>query len=202
MKALLLEPLFSKVAGLRACSTGAFHWNLQNFLEHLFLKTTCLRVNLYLQCMKKKHLTISSKRFYHRYLTWFSVRLWATMIVFAITIQMTITSSHQRCSARESVLRNFAKFRGKHLCQVLFFNKVAGPNPATLFKKRLWHRCFPLNFAKILRIPFSQNASGRLLLDKQHFLAENPRKVLKGKQQHKGLIFHWSRISPLLVKLF
>ena len=24
-------------------------------------------------------------------------------------------------------LRNFAKFTGKHLCQSLFFNKVAGP---------------------------------------------------------------------------
>ena len=23
--------------------------------------------------------------------------------------------------------------------------------PATLFKKRLWHRCFPVNFAKFLR---------------------------------------------------
>ena len=32
--------------------------------------------------------------------------------------------------------------------------------PATLSKKRLWHRCFPVNFAKFL----SQNTSGRLLL--------------------------------------
>ena len=27
---------------------------------------------------------------------------------------------------KEGVLRNFAKFTGKHLCQSLFFNKVAG----------------------------------------------------------------------------
>ena len=27
-----------------------------------------------------------------------------------------------------------------------------------------WHRCFPVNFAKFLRTPFSQNTSGRLLL--------------------------------------
>ena len=26
--------------------------------------------------------------------------------------------------------------------------------PATLFKKRLWYWCFPVNFAKILRTPF------------------------------------------------
>ena len=35
-------------------------------------------------------------------------------------------SSHQRCSVRKGVLRNFTKFTGKHLCQSLFFNKVAG----------------------------------------------------------------------------
>ena len=29
--------------------------------------------------------------------------------------------------------RNFAKLAGKHLCQSLFFNKVAGLRPATLF---------------------------------------------------------------------
>ena len=32
----------------------------------------------------------------------------------------------QRCSVRKGVLRNFAKFRGKHMWQGLFFNKVAG----------------------------------------------------------------------------
>ena len=36
--------------------------------------------------------------------------------------------------------------------------------PATLLKKILWHRCFPVNFAKFLRTPFLQNTSGRLLL--------------------------------------
>ena len=35
---------------------------------------------------------------------------------------------------------------------------------ATLLKKRLWHRCFPVNFVKFLRTQFLQNTSGRLLL--------------------------------------
>ena len=35
-------------------------------------------------------------------------------------------SSHQRCSTKKGVLRNFTKFTGKHLCQGLCFNKVAG----------------------------------------------------------------------------
>ena len=29
---------------------------------------------------------------------------------------------------------------------------------------RLWHRCFPVNFAKFLGTPFLQNTSGRLIL--------------------------------------
>ena len=73
-------------------------------------------------------------------------------------------SSHRRCSVKKCVLRNFAKFTGKHLCQRLFFNKVAGLRPTTLLKKRLWHRCFTENFAKFLRTPFLQNTSEWQLL--------------------------------------
>ena len=35
-------------------------------------------------------------------------------------------STRRRCSVRKGVLRHFAKFTGKHLCQSLFFNIVAG----------------------------------------------------------------------------
>ena len=55
----------------------------------------------------------------------------------------------------KGVLRNFTKLIGKHLYQSLFFNKVAGLRPATLLKKRLWRWYFPMNFVKLLRIPFS-----------------------------------------------
>ena len=55
---------------------------------------------------------------------------------------------------KKGFLRNFAKFKGKHLCQSLFFNKVTGVRTATLLKKRLRHRFFPMNFAKFLRTPF------------------------------------------------
>ena len=67
--------------------------------------------------------------------------------------------SHNRSSrpevfCKKGVLRNFAKFTGKHLWRSLFFNKVPGLTPATLLAKRLWHRCFPVNFVKFLRTPF------------------------------------------------
>ena len=37
--------------------------------------------------------------------------------------------------------------------------------PGTLLKRRLWHKCFQVNFVKFLRTPFSQNIYGRLLLN-------------------------------------
>ena len=51
------------------------------------------------------------------------------------------------------------------------FSFAKSLRPATLFKKRLWHRFFPVKFAKFLRTPFLQNASDRLLLKKYIFFS-------------------------------
>ena len=64
-----------------------------------------------------------------------------------------------RCSQR------FRKIYRKNLCQSLHFNKVAGLRSATLLKKRLQHRCFPVNFSKFLRTPFLTEHLRWLLLD-------------------------------------
>ena len=65
-----------------------------------------------------------------------------------------IRNSRPEVFCEIGVLRNFVKFIRKHLCQKLFFNKVAGLRPGTLLKKGLWLRCFPVNFVKFLRTPF------------------------------------------------
>ena len=59
--------------------------------------------------------------------------------------QRQVYDSNQKQSPevfyKKGVLKNFAKFTGKHLCQSLFFNKVAGlrnfakPVPETLCQK-------------------------------------------------------------------
>ena len=36
--------------------------------------------------------------------------------------------------------------------------------PATLLRKRLWHKCFPVNFVKFLRRSFLQSTSGGVVL--------------------------------------
>ena len=62
----------------------------------------------------------------------------------------------QMYSVKKGALGNFAKFTGKHLGQSVFFNKVGSLSPKTckFIKKRLWHRCFPVNFSKFLRASF------------------------------------------------
>ena len=54
------------------------------------------------------------------------------------------------CNVKAYVKKMFVKlsqnFIGKQQCQSLFFNKSAGLRPATLLKKSLWHRYFPVNF--------------------------------------------------------
>ena len=65
---------------------------------------------------------------------------------------------------RKCVLIDFAKFRRKHLRQSLFFKKITCLRPAVLLKKRLWHRCFPVKFAKFLRTPILNKITEQLLL--------------------------------------
>ena len=62
-----------------------------------------------------------------------------------------VDQSYQSCF--DVYLRNFAKFTEKHLCQDLFF-KVSFLSSAILSKKRLWHKCFPVNFVRFLRTLF------------------------------------------------
>ena len=61
---------------------------------------------------------------------------------------------------KKLVLRNFAKFAGKHLCQSLIFKKVADLRPVTLLKRRPRHMRFPMNFTKFLRTSLQNIAGG------------------------------------------
>ena len=69
---------------------------------------------------------------------------------FVLFIIFTVKSRSSRPEVfcKKDILTNFAKFTGKHLCQRLFFNKVAGLRPANLLNNRLWYRCFLVNFVK------------------------------------------------------
>ena len=79
--------------------------------------------------------------------------------------------SHQRCSMKK------------------------GLKSATLFKKRLWHRCFPVNFAKFPRTPFLQNTSERMLLcfmafSVWEFLSQRFKTIAVGKSTLPSIEFY------------
>ena len=62
-----------------------------------------------------------------------------------------VRSSHQRCSLKKGVLRNFAKFAGKNCARVSFLIKLQTLGVQLNLKNRLWHGYFSVNFAKFLR---------------------------------------------------
>ena len=59
------------------------------------------------------------------------------------------------------------------------FNKVAGLKTYNFIKKRLWHRCFPVNIANLLRTAFFIGHLWWLLLD---FLQNLLKTTLKKKK--------------------
>ena len=66
---------------------------------------------------------------------------------------LMIKCSRPEVFCKKGVLKNLAKFTAKHLCWSLFF----------ILKKRLQHRCFPVNFAKFLRTLFTEHLRWQLL---------------------------------------
>ena len=71
-------------------------------------------------------------------------------------------SSYRRCSIRKVFLEISQNSRESTCARVSFLINFI--KFIKVIKKRLWHICFPVNFAKFLRTPFLQNTYGRLLL--------------------------------------
>ena len=61
-------------------------------------------------------------------------------------------SNYQGCSVKKDVLRNFAIFAGKYLCQGLYFNKVA--DACNVIKKETLTQVFSCEFCEISKNTF------------------------------------------------
>ena len=104
---------------------------------------------------------------------------------------------------KKCVLTNFTKFTGKRLCHSFFFNKVASPRPATLLKKRLWHRYFPVKF---VRAPFFIEHNSRFLCSVLSVLVKENR----NQRKRNTLLLRWkwllnvdlSSYNMVMLKLF
>lgn len=66
--------------------------------------------------------------------------------VFFTSNSIIVRNSRLELFCQKTIFKIFAKFAGKYLSSRLFFSKVIGLQSATLFKKSLQRRCFPVNF--------------------------------------------------------
>ena len=119
-------------------------------------------------------------------------------------------SSHRRYSVKKLLLQILQNSQENTCLRVSFLIKLQA-RPATLLKKRLWHRCFPVNFAKFVRATFLQNTSGRLLkylLSTKRFDSMNSSNIVVRKLLAKpwaNLYFFIGKtitILDLLIKIF
>ena len=101
---------------------------------------------------------------------------------------------------KKGVLKNLANFTGKDVCQSL--------RPAILWKKRLWHSCFPVKFAKFLRTPFYRTpvvaASVNSLLEIGNTLLQYYYQHWKiSRKQSEKIMIEWTKkyISEIFIKL-
>ena len=115
-------------------------------------------------------------------------------------------SSHRRCSIEKVFLEILQNSRKNTSVRASFFNKLQ-VEPSSLLKKRLWHRCFPVNLAKFLRTPLLTEHLRWLLLlilniEKfYHFkslISENQKKknVITHKISHKTVKMQISNMKP------
>ena len=104
-------------------------------------------------------------------------RIWCMFVLWTIRAPNIFLRGPKYCS-RKSLCSNHSV---KKLVEDQILNliltgwKVVGYSKKEQIKKRrLCHRCFPMNFEKFLRTPFLESTSGQLLLDyiRLHFPEE------------------------------
>ena len=91
----------------------------------------------------------------------------------------------QRCFVKKVFLK-ISQNSQENTVPESVFNKTACLRPATLLKKRLCHRCFPVNFAKFSRTSFLQKTSGGC------FCPLNNRNPTVGKLWWSEIYNNWS----------
>ena len=87
-------------------------------------------------------------------LPFFAKHLRCLLLSFNYCSEKMSRSSHQEVFCKKGVLRHFAKFTGKQLCQSLFFNKAAD-QACNFIKKETLAQVFSSQFCKISKSTFS-----------------------------------------------
>ena len=71
---------------------------------------------------------------------------------FYLNFNKTFLVFHVPLTDKATGLKDMSKHRGSR--PELFCKKSVLRRPATLLRKGLWYKCFPVNFGKFLRTPF------------------------------------------------
>ena len=90
---------------------------------------------------------------------------------------------NKRCSIQKAVLKHFAIFTRYHLCWSLSLIRF--------IKKKLQHRCFPVNFARFLRASFCRtfvNSCLNVFLHEKDLYRKWIRRFLKNKIRNHSKI--------------
>ena len=88
-------------------------------------------------------------------------KIMVKLLILTVVVSL-ITRSRLELFFKKGVLRNFTKFTGKHLCQRLFFNKVAGlrTQDCNFIKKESLSQVFSCEFWEISKNTFFTEHSG------------------------------------------
>ena len=120
-----------------------FYWKFKIYLNCLFLT---FRRN------SKRWLCYEIKGPYFYNVTLVAVEEQYSRIIYVMIKYVRDKERPREVFHQEKMFLEISKFTGKHLCQSLFFNKVAGLS--SFIRKRLWHRRFYVNFPKFLKTSF------------------------------------------------
>ena len=115
-------------------------------MKKAYLRAIFDQCSHFIPLMFSKRYKISKMARYRLIISLISARY--RLIIFLISENNPQT--HRDVFYKKGILRNFAKFTGKHLLS-------------------LWRRCFPVNFAKFLRAPFLTEHLWWLLLETNVF---------------------------------
>ena len=128
-------------------------------------------------------------------LLWFS--RWLSRSKDGCLHDFFFSGGHQRCSIRKIFLK-ISQYSQENTCARVSFLTKLQAWPATLLKKRLWHTCFHVKFAKFL-ITFYRTApddcfcyfeksESYWLCEKFWFLTSHCKTMSKGKLQKQSSV--------------
>ena len=136
----MIWPIFKNIFFYRHTSIGCFWIKKERSRNKV--------QSIYDQIPKSSSSSIKSKR--------------SNESTFSSFVSLNARNSHLMCSVKKVFLKISQNSQKKTCTRVSFLIKLQAS--ATLLKTRLWHRCFPVNFAKFIRTHFFKEHLMWLLL--------------------------------------